>query len=1063
MIVAFGVVSLIIYLALAGLALRSAWVQRNWGWGCIFAALLLVGGRWAFVLTQTGLFDRPVEIASQAVAFAGAVLLFIGAVGLERGRRRRSGERESLVRGRDRFRRAFESNMVPAGMWTREGAITDANDALLNLTGYSREDLEGGRIRWRDMTPPEYRAVEARAHEELRERGVCTPFEKEYIRKDGQRVPILAGGATFDDTPDAGVFFVIDLTPLRSALAALARSEERLRLAFQCTNDLIYEWDLATGGLEWFGDIDAALGYAPGEFERTNAAWDRSLHPDDRDRVQTAIDRHLESGARLSEEYRIFRKDGSIAHWTDRGQVVRDARGKPVRWIGAITDITAFKAAEQTLLDRNRFIDRIAATVPDLLYVYDLREKRPVYVNGRVVDILGYSPEDVAAMNDDFVARLVHPDDRRCVQTALARWEHARDGDVLTGELRVRDARDRWRVLATRETAFARDPDGRVRQIVGVAEDVTERREIEDRVRESEERFRLILEGVPVVVWEADAQTLRFTYVSGQAERILGYPPEAWYREGFWVERLHPEDRERAIACCREATLRGESHEFEYRLRAVDGRDVWIRDLASVDADPGQPPRLRGVMLDVTERKHAEAARDESEARWRSLAENAPVFIATLDREHCIRFINRTVPGLNVPEVADRSVYDFVAPEHHANLRQSIARVFEAGATETIEIAAVGAHGSTAWYSVTVGPLFQDGEIGSAMLLSVDVTDRIRAQAERNELLERLQLMLDRMPLGCLLIDVDFHFTYWNPAAERIFGYRFEEVRGRHPFGFITPTTSQPFVEDIFRRLAQGEETINALGENATKDGRTIVCEWQNMPLRRADGTFVGILSMCQDVTERQRAQRRQALMMQELDHRVKNNLAAVLSIAEHTRAHSDSLEAFAKAFEGRIKALARTHSALALTKWQGLELSELVRLTLEPYRTGEGGRLIVIDGPSMMLPARAAQPLCMALHELATNAVKYGSLSAAGGRVRISWRPLAPGGFELSWIEAGGPTVAPPSRKGFGTSLVQGVIEYELGGRLQMEFAPAGLQCRIKLPALNHAESATSVVAAPA
>lgn len=140
-----------------------------------------------------------------------------------------------------------------------------------------------------------------------------------------------------------------------------------------------------------------------------------------------------------------------------------------------------------------------------------------------------------------------------------------------------------------------------------------------------------------------------------------------------------------------------------------------------------------------------------------------------------------------------------------------------------------------------------------------------KTNAERESLLERLSTLLDRMPVGCILNDVEFRFIFWNPAAEKIFGYQFEEVRGKHPFGMITPQSSQPIVEQIFRRLSVGDMTANAVSENITKDGRTIVCEWSNTPLFKADGTFQGILSMCQDITERTRTENERESLLKRL------------------------------------------------------------------------------------------------------------------------------------------------------------------------------------------------------
>jgi PAS domain S-box-containing protein len=168
------------------------------------------------------------------------------------------------------------------------------------------------------------------------------------------------------------------------------------------------------------------------------------------------------------------------------------------------------------------------------------------------------------------------------------------------------------------------------------------------------------------------------------------------------------------------------------------------------------------------------------------------------------------------------------------------------------------AEGRRVAIEITAFPLRgRDGRVSHVAMVHKDVTADLVAQAERGALTARLEMMLDRMPIGCILYDPGFRFVYWNKAAERIFGYRFEEVRGRHPFGLITPESAQPLVESLFRELAAGRREVDATAENVTKDGRRILCEWHDMPLYDAENRFSGILAMCQDVTERHATEER--------------------------------------------------------------------------------------------------------------------------------------------------------------------------------------------------------------
>ncbi len=195
----------------------------------------------------------------------------------------------------------------------------------------------------------------------------------------------------------------------------------------------------------------------------------------------------------------------------------------------------------------------------------------------------------------------------------------------------------------------------------------------------------------------------------------------------------------------------------------------------------------------------------------------------------------------------------------------------------------------------------------------------------------------------------------------------------------------------------------------------------------------------------RRSVESRQSLMMAELDHRVKNNLAAVLSLADLTIGSSQSLETFGKTFKGRVRAMARTHEALAATKWRGVRLRDVVRMTVSPLADG-GNRLEAI-GEDVLLPSRASSAICVLLHELATNAAKYGAFSTPEGRVHILWSMDAERNLTLEWRETGVDSIREPTRRGFGTELIYGSVGHELQGTVEMEYRPPGLRCRVTAP----------------
>ncbi|WP_407528727.1 sensor histidine kinase [Methylobacterium oryzisoli] len=200
-----------------------------------------------------------------------------------------------------------------------------------------------------------------------------------------------------------------------------------------------------------------------------------------------------------------------------------------------------------------------------------------------------------------------------------------------------------------------------------------------------------------------------------------------------------------------------------------------------------------------------------------------------------------------------------------------------------------------------------------------------------------------------------------------------------------------------------------------------------------------------QRAEERRQAEARQDLLIHELNHRVKNTLATVQAMARQTARGIDSVGAFTAAFEARLLAMSQTHTLLTASQWSTTDLRRILELELAPYATGRPDR-VHLDGPAVALVPRMAVPVGMTVHELATNAAKYGALSIPEGRVVVRWR-LADATLHLSWQESGGPPVAAPERAGFGTRLIRTSVERELSGTIALDFLPDGLLCRLTLP----------------
>jgi PAS domain S-box-containing protein len=326
---------------------------------------------------------------------------------------------------------------------------------------------------------------------------------------------------------------------------------------------------------------------------------------------------------------------------------------------------------------------------------------------------------------------------------------------------------------------------------------------------------------------------------------------------------------------------------------------------------------------------------------------------------------------------------------------------------------------------------------------SISERDETNAALRASE--ARLRMVLQGIGEPFYTVDADWQVLHASRAALEIWGRREDEVVGRRLLDALPEAAgSAPHaaLEEAMRtRIPTRLEAISG-----------VIGRWVEVDIYpTADG---GLSVAFRDVHERRLAEERQRLLVAELTHRIKNTLALVLAIAEQTRRTVASPDAFHTVFRDRLSALARAHDALRRDGGTETSLAVVAREAIAPYRGGEAVPRVEILGPEVRLSSATAVALGMAFHELGTNAAKHGALSVTGGMVRLSWGNAeedAAGArwHEVLWEEAGGPSIAgPPSRRGFGTRLLERGLAAQIGGAVTLDFAPSGLRCRIRVPA---------------
>jgi PAS domain S-box-containing protein len=291
--------------------------------------------------------------------------------------------------------------------------------------------------------------------------------------------------------------------------------------------------------------------------------------------------------------------------------------------------------------------------------------------------------------------------------------------------------------------------------------------------------------------------------------------------------------------------------------------------------------------------------------------------------------------------------------------------------------------------------------------------------------------------------DLNGTIATWNRGAERIFGYVDEEVIGK-PITILIPPDRRQEEDEIIGHIRRGERIEHYETVRMRKDGSRVDISLTVSPVRNSAGKIIGASKIARDISERKRSEKQIATLAREAEHRAKNMLATVQATIRLTEA--DTPKELKHAIGGRIQALANVHALFVQSRWTGAELRSLVTQELAPYCQDRKARAR-IEGPSLSLEPNTAQTMAVTLHELATNAAKYGALSVANGKIQVEWSRAPDGRIVLRWTETGGPAVKPPTRQGFGTRVIESMIQQH-EGECRFDWRVEGLACEITMPA---------------
>lgn len=739
-------------------------------------------------------------------------------------------------------------------------------------------------------------------------------------------------------------------------------------------------------------------------------------------------------------------------------------------------------ATERAIDEVRRFNQGLVEAAPTLLYIFDFAEVRNVYVGPQITTMLGYDAAEVQGREGAALRALFHHDDLDRIAEHHRRIAAAETDGPFEIDYRFRHRDGTWRWLQCRDVVFARDAGGRPTRILGAAQDVTEHKATQDRVIESEQRLASVLTALPLGVALIDSQGRRLLgnafYQNYVTDAIPSRDPDSaslWEARGDDGTLVGPDLYPGALA------LRGETvwpgKEFLFHGDPTRG-PIWLRIAGVPIRDPaGLVTGAVIVLDDIDQEKKAQLALRQSEERFRFLVERTSDLVFRIglrrplpldlphDRQVEWIFREGMVEAANdgfarahgfaaAADVVGRKLSEFM-PFDAENTAMARALVEAQHAVVEARTDRIDAAGQRRVMLTSIVGRKEGDCVAEYLGAARDVTERVAAEDALAASELHLRLAQEAAGLGSWELDLRTGESVWSPRMRELIGAG-PKVPATRAFllSRVHPDDREMVERRMSRALSGGAGArYRAEYRIVLPDGRLRWLEEQGRSPSGSGGRMDRMFGVSRDVTDRRQREEQLQLLMREVNHRAKNLLSLVLAIARQTSA-SDPKE-FAARFSDRIQALAANQDLLVQSQWQGIDIEGLVRAQLSHFADLVGTR-IRLTGPQLRLKPAAAQGLGLALHELATNAGKYGALSNSGGVVEIEWR-VDDAEFAISWMESGGPAVTTPSRKGFGSTVIVSVVRLSVDGEVDLDYLPGGLTWRLTCPAEKAVEQSSS------
>jgi two-component system cell cycle sensor histidine kinase/response regulator CckA len=756
---------------------------------------------------------------------------------------KRAQAEKELRKSAEKYRLLF-NNANEAIFVAQDGKIKFSNPKLREITGITQPNLSFLPIT-KFIHHHDFTVIFDQYDKILNKEAGSSIFELKIVDQEGEIkwLEIHAIKINWDDKP-AVLNFASEITERKYAEEALRASEERFRLAAHSASDLIYEWDILSNSLEWFGNIDKILGYAPNEFPRTLEAWAKIIHPDDYDRVIDSIGSSLREKSSFSEEYRIRCKDGSYRHWIDIGTPPSVNSDNLFKWVRVISDITDRKKAEESLREISSRNEALLESVPDIIMEVD-NNRVYTWANKEGYEFFG---GDVIGENADYyfegeqrTLEIISPlfdgsDDIVCLES----WQRRRDGEK--------------RLLSWKCKAL-KDANGHVSGALSSARDITERKQMEEALRESREVLHAILNNIPVRVFWKD-RNLKYLGCNKPFAQDAGFerPEDLVGKDDHamgWCEQaeLYQADDRMVI----ESGTAKLNIEEPQTTPSGDEIHLLTSKLPLRDAN-GAIVGVLGTYQDITDRKRMECKLEDEAIRKRILIEQSRDGIVILDDEGKVFEANKRYSemlGYSPEEALQLHVWDWDTQWTPEQLLEMINEVDDAG--DHFETRHRRKDGTLIDVEIS-----SNGAIcgGRKLIFCVcrDITERKRTEEALMDSEAKYRTVIENMQDAFYRIDLDGKLVMLSPSGARHLGYE---------------STDQLMGVNVAQELyANPEDRVRFLNELQAKgsirdyeirlkraDGSIFFCSASSQFYRDANGKVLGIEGILRDINERKLAE----------------------------------------------------------------------------------------------------------------------------------------------------------------------------------------------------------------